>query len=250
MITFQHTEVVGWEAAIRGMRNPLESWEKSDSDCVNNFPLFDTVFEPRLGPNDLSLMMKLRKAGTDHRKFMRMITVYVDITAPLYWWKEFDTYKVGTVANSCSTMHCIHKKGFALDDFSHEHVLRDNSVTVNYVENDFRILNNLQWLMLTIDLLNAMREAYLKTKGKVFWWQMIQLLPTSYNQKRTVMLNYEVLANIYKSRKDHKLDEWHEFCDWIKTLPYSKLIVGNPSRKRDTFADALEEYMANHKEHK
>lgn len=232
------------------MRNPLESWEKSDSDCVNNFPLFDTVFEPRLGPNDLSLMMKLRKAGTDHRKFMRMITVYVDITAPLYWWKEFDTYKVGTVTNSCSTMHCIHKKGFALDDFSHEHVLRDNSVTVNYVENDFRILNNLQWLMLTIDLLNAMREAYLKTKGKVFWWQMIQLLPTSYNQKRTVMLNYEVLANIYKSRKDHKLDEWHEFCDWIKTLPYSKLIVGNPSRKRDTFADALEEYMANHKEHK
>lgn len=232
------------------MRNPLESWEKSDSDCVNNFPLFDTVFEPRLGPNDLSLMMKLRKAGTDHRKFMRMITVYVDITAPLYWWKEFDTYKIATVANSCSTMHKIHAKEFTLEDFSCEHVLRDNSVTVNYVENDFRILNNLQWLMLTIDLLNAMREAYLKTKDKKYWWQMIQLLPTSYNQKRTVMLNYEVLANIYKSRKDHKLDEWHGFCDWIKGLPYSELIVGNPSRKRDTFADALEEYMANHKEHK
>ena len=239
MITFEYTEVVGWEAAIRGMRNPLESWEKSDSgycldslachscwenrnDCKAHIDGHDYI----LGPNDISLMMKLRNAGTDHRKFMRMIAVYVDITAPLYWWKEFDTYKVGTVANSCSTMHCIHKKEFTLDDFSHEHVLRDNSVTVNYVENDFRILNNLQWLMLTIDLLNAMREAYLKTKDKVFWWQMIQLLPTSYNQKRTVMLNYEVLANIYKSRKNHKIDEWYEFCDWIKTLPYSELITG------------------------
>ena len=215
------------------MRNPLESWAKSDSRYHND-PIYDEenpllihdnpIFN--VGSNDQKLMMKLRKAGTDHRKFMRMITVYVDITAPLYWWKEFDTYKVGTVANSCSTMHCIHKKEFALDDFSHEHVLRDNSVTVNYVENDFRILNNLQWLMLTIDLLNAMREAYLETKDKQYWWQMIQLLPTSYNQKRTVMLNYEVLANIYKSRKDHKLDEWHEFCDWIKTLPYSELIIG------------------------
>lgn len=235
MITFQHTEVVGWEAAIRGMRNPLESWEKSDSEPIEKLlwgkkeiPEGYREVEPGyyLGPNDQALMTKLRKAGTDHRKFMRMITVYVDITAPLYWWKEFDTYKVGTVANSCSTMHTIHKKEFTLDDFSHEHVLRDNSVTVNYVENDFRILNNFQWLILTIDLLNAMREAYLKTKDKVFWWQMIQLLPTSYNQKRTVMLNYEVLANIYKSRKDHRLTEWHEFCDWIKELPYSELIIG------------------------
>lgn len=239
------------------MRNPLESWEKSDSEPIEKLlwgkkeiPEGYREVEPGyyLGPNDQTLAMKLRKAGTDHRKFMRMIVVYADITAPLYWWKEFDTYKVGTVANSCSTMHTIHKKEFTPDDFSHEHVLRDNSVTVNYVENDFRVLNNLQWLMLTIDLLNAMREAYLETKDKVFWWQMIQLLPSSYNQKRTVMLNYEVLANIYKSRKDHKLDEWHEFFDWIKELPYSELIVGNPSRKRDTFADALEEYMANHEE--
>ena len=238
MITFQHTEVVGWEAAIRGMRNPLESHKKSDSEfgvLYNDIPSLvevknDTIWFDYIGPNDQNLMMKLRNAGTDHRKFMRMIAVYVDITAPLYWWKEFDTYKVGTVANSCSTMHCIHKKEFTLDDFSHEHVLRDNSVTVNYVENDFRILNNLQWLMLTIDLLNAMREAYLKTKDKTYWWQMIQLLPTSYNQKRTVMLNYEVLANIYKSRKDHKLDEWHDFCEWIKTLPYSELIVGGESQ--------------------
>ena len=223
------------------MRNPLESWEKSDSDCINNFPLFDVVFKPRLGPNDLSLMMKLRKAGTDHRKFMRMIAVYVDITAPLYWWKEFDTYKVGTVANSCSTMHCIHKKEFALDDFSHEHLI-DETFTAEVIP--------MFLLEATIKCLNENRAHYLSTKDKKYWWQMIQLLPTSYNQKRTVMLNYEVLANIYKSRKDHKLTEWHDFCDWIKTLPYSKLIVGNPSRKRDTFADALEEYMANHKEHK
>ena len=228
------------------MRNPLESWEKSDSefgtmDMDNDQSIEvcnDSIWHDFIGPNDQNLMMRLRNAGTDHRKFMRMIAVYVDITAPLYWWKEFDTYKVGTVANSCSTMHTIHKKAFALEDFSHEHVLRDNSVTVNYVENDFRILNNLQWLMLTIDLLNAMREAYLETKDKVFWWQMIQLLPTSYNQKRTVMLNYEVLANIYKSRKDHKLDEWHEFSDWIKTLPYSELIVG----KSDTAAEKKEEH--------
>lgn len=257
MIKFENTVTPSgeqWRSLILGARNAMNSWEKSDSSYHNDpvydedHPLFihdNPVFS--VGPNDLSLMMKLRNAGTDHRKFMRMITVYVDITAPLYWWKEFDTYKVGTVANSCSTMHCIHKKEFTLDDFSHEHVLRDNSVTVNYVENDFRILNNLQWLMLTIDLLNSMREAYLKTKDKVFWWQMIQLLPTSYNQKRTVMLNYEVLANIYKSRKDHKLDEWHNFCDWIKGLPYSELIMGKPKRKRDTFADALEDYMENHK---
>lgn len=240
MIAFEHTEVFGWGHAIRGMRNPLNSWEKSDSGtCMGTLACHsceknrktecNVAVKPEdfiVGPNDLDLMTRLHNAGTDHRKFMRMLTVYVDVTAPLYWWKEFDTYKVGTVANSCSTMHTIHKKEFALDDFSHEHVLRDNSVTVNYVENDFRILNNLQWLMLTIDLLNSMREAYLKTKDKVFWWQMIQLLPTSYNQKRTVMLNYEVLANMYKSRRNHKLDEWHDFCDWIEELPYSELITG------------------------
>ena len=241
MITISNAEVVGWEHAIRGMRNPLESWAKSDSEfgvLYNGDPSLvevknDTIWFNYIGPNDQNLMKRLRKAGTDHRKFMRMLVVYCDILAPLYWWKEFDTYKVGTVANSCSTMHTIHKKEFTLEDFSHEHVLRDNSITVNYVENDFRILNNLQWLMLTIDLLNSMREAYLKTKDKVFWWQMIQLLPASYNQKRTVMLNYEVLANIYKSRRDHKLDEWHEFCNWIRDdLPYSELITGEePNRE-------------------
>ena len=236
MIIFENTEILGWEHAIRGMRNPMNSWDKSDSDwdydCIEDpetFYTYETKDEYEIGPNDLDLMRRLRNAGTDHRKFMRMITVYLDITAPLYWWKEFDTYKVGTVANSCSTMHKIHAKEFTLEDFSCEHVLRDNSVTVNYVENDFRILNNLQWLMLTIDLLNAMREAYLETKDKKYWWQMIQLLPSSYNQKRTVMLNYEVLANMYKSRRNHKLDEWHDFCDWIEELPYAELITGERS---------------------
>ena len=233
MITFRHTEVIGWEHAIRGMRNPLESWEKSDSDCVNNFPLFDVVFEPRLGPNDLSLMMKLRKAGTDHRKFMRYIIVYVDITAPLYWWKEFETYRAGVhpgqepinpmdiEMNSCSTMHKIHAKEFTLDDFSCEHLMdRLDGIYENYNRGPI-------WgFQETITMLNMCRDLYLQTKDKKYWWQMIQLLPTSYNQKRTVMLNYEVLANIYKSRKDHKLDEWHDFCDWIKGLPYSELITG------------------------
>ena len=237
------------------MRNPLESWEKSDCYRSRGMLIDEDRYEAPgfyIGPNDLNLMKKLCKAGTDHRKFMRMITVYVDITAPLYWWKEFDTYKVGTVANSCSTMHCIHKKEFTPDDFSREHLLtgypdikfedplNQNTVSIDPTET----------LEIIIDILNKARDEYLVTKDKKYWWQMIQLLPTSYNQKRTVMLNYEVLANIYKSRKDHKLTEWHDFCDWIKTLPYSKLIVGNPSRKRDTFADALEEYMANHKEHR
>lgn len=214
MIKIENTEIVGWEAAIRGMRNPLNSWEKSDSIkcyanancpgiCKNN------VSGICIGPNDLDLMKRLRNAGTDHRKFMRMITVYVDITAPLYWWKEFDTYKVGTVANSCSTMHKIHAKEFTLDDFSHEHL---------YLP--------LQDLRPTIDLLNTYRERYLETKDKSDWWQLIQLLPSSYNQRRTVMLNYEVLANIYKSRRNHKLDEWHVFCEWIENLPYSELIIG------------------------
>ena len=273
MITFQHTEVVGWEAAIRGMRNPLESWEKSDCYRSRGMLINEDRYEAPgfyIGPNDLNLMKKLCTAGTDHRKFMRMIMVYVDITAPLYWWKEFDTYKVGTVANSCSTMHTIHKKEFTLDDFSHEHLINyEDSISIwkeshdldpriededqaEYPENALEMWSfaPMDILILTIKALNHYRDLYLKTKDKTYWWQMIQLLPSSYNQKRTVMLNYEVLANIYKSRKDHKLDEWHDFCDWIKTLPYSKLIVGNPSRKRDTFADALEEYMANHKEHK
>ena len=250
MLKIENTEVMGWEHAIRGMRNPKNSWEKSDSEyceangncddcdnfsiCVPNFePYFMRFWEGRdidcdrdfaIGPNDHSLMMTLRNAGTDHRKFMRMITVYLDVTAPLYWWKEFDTYKVGTVANSCSTMHKIHAKEFTMEDFSCEHLYQETY----------------DLFRLTVDHLNKVRDIYLhggvlrvgeapawfEPKDKEIWWQMIQILPTSYNQKRTVMLNYEVLASIYKSRKDHKLDEWHTFCDWIKSLPYSELITG------------------------
>ena len=214
MLKVENVEVLGWEHAIRGMRNPKNSWAKSDSgpecpygkekccgECQQNFCI---------GPNDKQLMMALRNAGTDHRKFMRMITVYLDITAPLYWWKEFDTYKVGTVANSCSTMHKIAAKEFALDDFSHEH-LGFQSV---------RVLKD------TIKVMNDFREEFIKDHEKENWWQLIQLLPSSYNQKRTVMLNYEVLANIYKSRRHHKLDEWHTLCDRIESLPYSALITG------------------------
>ena len=215
MLKIENVEVVGWEHAIRGMRNPKNSWEKSDSVFAGKYSygLNDDV-SVSIGPNDHSLMMTLRNTGTDHRKFMRMITVYLDITAPLYFWKEFDTYKVGTVANSCSTMHKIAAKKFEREDFSIEHL-------ENCDEQHWMVcMDNI------ISALNVAREKYLETKDKKYWWQMIQLLPTSYNQKRTVMLNYEVLANIYKSRKDHKLDEWHTFCDWIKSLPYSELITG------------------------
>ena len=237
MLKIENTDVVGWEAAIRGMRNPMNSWEKSDSIFVNdgeyhdicgnsgpfNGTVTDTFFE--MGENDLDLMMRLRNAGTDHRKFMRMIAVYADITAPLYWWKEFDTYKVGTVANSCSTMHKIADKKFTLEDFSHEHLIFEDDV--NYID-------MIGWLQKQIDILNEWRLTYLDVKdspisaesAKKYWWQMIQLLPSSYNQKRTVMLNYEVLANMYKSRKNHKLDEWKDFCKWIEGLPYSELITG------------------------
>lgn len=216
MIKFETIAVYGWEEAIRGMRNPMNSWDNSDSGwddypgngkCVEK----DGDYAYFIGKNDFDLMKRLRNAGTDHRKFMRMIVVYTDITAPLYWWKEFDTYKVGTVANSCSTMHKIAAKEFTLHDFSFEH-LNDASL---------KTLTN------TIAQLNISRNLYVTTKDKFYWWQMIQLLPTSYNQKRTVMMNYEVLANIYKSRKNHKLDEWSKgFMDWIKTLPYSELITG------------------------
>ena len=223
MLKIENFEVLGWEHAIRGMRNPMNSWEKSDSIfvgdgeyhdiCGNSGPYNGTVTDTEkffeMGDNDLDLMIRLRNAGTDHRKFMRMITVYLDITGPLYWWKEFDTYKVGTVANSCSTMHKIHAKEFTLEDFSCE-----------------KLYDPLGDLRPIVDCLNVYRERYLKTKDKNDWWQMIQLLPTSYNQKRTVMLNYEVLANIYKSRRHHRLDEWHTFCDWIEELPYSELITG------------------------
>lgn len=243
MIKIENTEVMGWEAAIRGMRNPMNSWEKSDSnyrpilasrcdtctsylldnwdDCDNcevhklcNSPNYFLV-----GPNDLDLMTRLSKAGTDHRKFMRMITVYLDITAPLYWWKEFDTYKVGTVANSCSTMHKIAEKEFTMEDFSCEH-LRYSCCTENEFDNPMNTLEQV------IIVLNGCRDKYIATNNKFWWWQMIQLLPSSYNQRRTVMLNYEVLANIYKSRKGHKLDEWNSFCAWIESLPYAELITG------------------------
>jgi len=221
MIKIENVETFGWEAAIRGMRNPMNSWEKSDSVkcyanancpgiCKNN------VSGICIGFNDFDLMTRLRNAGTDHRKFMRMITVYVDITAPLYWWKEFDTYKVGTVANSCSTMHKIHAKEFTLDDFSHEHIGDVPNCDPMY----YAALEGV------IMALNEARHCFLDTKDKKYWWQMIQLLPSSYNQRRTVMLNYEVLINMYKSRRNHKLDEWVEFCAWIKTLPYSELITG------------------------
>lgn len=226
-IKIDNVEVMGWEAAIRGMRNPKNSWEKSDSNiddfdencgvCKTCLKL-DMCGDGLIGPNDFDLMKRLRKAGTEHRKYMRMITVYVDITAPLYFWKEFDTYKVGTVANSCSTMHKIHAKEFTLDDFSCEHLL-------DFEEKGKLKFSPLGTLQNTIDELNDCREVYLETKDKKYWWQMIQLLPSSYNQKRTVMLNYEVLAAMYYQRRHHKLDCWNYFCDWIETLPYKELIT-------------------------
>ena len=239
MIKFENTEVVGWEAAIRGMRNPMNSWDKSDSypcaileeitdnnssyrcsGCKNEF-----VGRPNctvVGENDFDLMTRLRNAGTDHRKFMRMIVVYVDILAPLYWWKEFDTYKVGTVANSCSTMHKSHEKECTIDDFSTEHLSSEE-----FGVNGLRSTTSMDVISVVIDALNYYRRCFIEDgKSKDDWWQMIQLLPSSYNQRRTVVLNYEVLANIYKSRKNHKLDEWRDFCTWIESLPYSELITG------------------------
>ena len=228
MIKIENTEVLGWEAAIRGMRNPMNSWDKSDSwfydndeGCYRNIlgkgsgDLGGMDFE--IGPNDHKLMMNLAKAGSVDAKYRRMIVVYVDITAPLYWWKEFDTYKVGTVANSCSTMHKIHSKEFTLDDFSCEHL--------SGIDIGQGVGSPIQELKNTIRMLNECRNLFLETKDKNYWWQMIQLLPSSYNQRRTIMLNYEVLAGIYPKRKDHKLDEWREFCDWIKSLPYSEIIT-------------------------
>lgn len=295
MIKLENTEVMGWEHAIRGMRNPMNSYDKMDSFLCTEGPMtneeidvtcgkclkkdccdiYDTAPHFIIGPNDYDLMKRLRNAGTDHRKFMRMITVYVDITAPLYWWKEFDTYKVGTVANSCSTMHKIHAKEFTLEDFSCEHLIDDAPTEdmVKELENDIKGLDDyteaqamedgyfcydeetgyLAYAVpydesriktffyspknvlktFIIPVLNANREAYLKTKDKKYWWQMIQLLPSSYNQRRTVLLNYEVLANIYKSRKAHKLDEWKDFCKWIEGLPYSELITGKFDKENE-----------------
>ena len=202
MIKIENTEVFGWEAAIRGMRNPMNSWDKSDTGfSIHGQPMCGFI-----GENDLKLMKTLSKAGDDHGKFLRMINVTLDITAPLYWWKEFDTYKVGTVANSCSTMHKIHAKEFTLDDFSHEHMTAGRIDTLSEVVKE----------------LNFARLWFLETNDKQWWWDMIQLLPTSYNQKRTVQLNYQVLKAMYHARKNHKLDEWREFCAWCETLPYFK----------------------------
>lgn len=251
MLKIEKTEVVGWEAAIRGMRNPLESWERSDSfwnyhpceECNGNASCIDDF---HIGENDHDLMTRLRDAGTDHRKFMRFLDVYVDITAPLYWWKEFKTYRAGRAfgddepevlpipedylefdieMNSCSTMHKIHAKEFTLEDFSCEYLS-------NFSSHPEKVLDPLSILKFTIVTLNSCRHEYLETKDKFFWWQMIQLLPSSYNQKRTLKLTYEVLANMYKSRRNHKLDEWHTFCDWIESLPYSELITGSECKKK------------------
>lgn len=228
MIKIENTDVYGWEAAIRGMRNPMNSWDKSDSAYywTNGVEVGDY----RIGENDLKLMKSLAKAGDDHGKFLRYINVTCDITSSLYWFKEFDTYKISTVANSCSTMHKIHAKEFAMDDFSHEHLFDDYDLDCDekllciekraYTVKDFLS-------QLIIPTLNQYRNLYLETKDKSYWWQMIQLLPSSYNQKRTVQLNYQVLKNMYHARKNHKLDEWRDFCKWIESLPYSELIVGD-----------------------
>lgn len=230
MLKIENTKVYGFDDAIRGMRNPMNSWERSDS-CF--------LHDPEVGPNDKKLMRQLAAAGKDHAKYRRMIVVWFDILAPLYWWKEFDTYKIGTVANSCSTMHKIAEKEFVRDDFSWEHLFtfmhedeaefESYCTALNYTEAGDVVgckKYPLDILDETIFALNFYRKKYLETKDKRYWWQMIQLLPSSYNQRRTVMLNYEVLANIYPARKAHKLDEWHTFCDWIRSLPESWIITG------------------------
>lgn len=215
MLKIEKTDIYGWESAIRGMRNPMNSWDKSDSDW--EFIEDPSIINPNdsiqwvIGGNDLALMKRLSNAGSDHAKFLRMINVTCDITAPLYWWKEYDTYKVGTVANSCSTMHKIHAKEFDISDFSWEHLNERSLVIFDAI----------------IDELNFNRNAFIETKDKGYWHQMIQLLPTSYEQKRTVQLNYQVLKNIYFARRNHKLDEWHAFCDWIEELPYFKEICAS-----------------------
>lgn len=217
MIKITNAEVFGWDAAIRGMRNPMNSWDKSDSKHWRETIVGHEVEYRVVGRNDLTLMKKLVKAGSDHAKFMRMINVTMDVTAPLYWWKEFDTYKVGTVANSCSTMHKIADNEFTLEDFSHEHLMQGGLGCIKNLCKD----------------LNMCREQYLAKHDKEWWWQMIQLLPSSYNQKRTVQLNYAVLRNMYHARRNHKLDEWRDFCSWVESLPYAELITlgGNDNGK-------------------
>jgi len=258
MIRLEHTVLPSpeqMEFVIEGMRNPMNSWDKSDSGyqcvcCSNEICKAECTGDDlcprngkyRLGDKDHSLMFKLAKFGTDHRKYLRMMPVYARITAPLYWWKEFDTYKVGTVANSCSTMHKITEKEFNRSDFSHEHIFKSPNVysgawdmetsnmffSVNIQDGIYFSSEDI--LDFTIQALNYYRKKYIETKDKKYWWQLIQLLPSSYNQTRNSMLNYEVLANIYKSRQNHKLDEWRDFCDWIETLPYSDLITGKETK--------------------
>ena len=217
MIKITNAEVCGWDAAIRGMRNPMNSWDKSDSKHWRETIVGHEVEYRVVGRNDLTLMKKLVEAGSDHAKFMRMINVTMDVTAPVYWWKEFDTYKVGTVANSCSTMHKIADKEFTLEDFSHEHLMQGGLECIKNLCKD----------------LNMCREQYLAKHDKEWWWQLIQLLPSSYNQKRTVQLNYAVLRNMYHARRNHKLDEWRDFCSWVESLPYAELITlgGNDNGK-------------------
>lgn len=240
MLKIENVQIAGWEAAIRGMRNPKNSWERIDSGWDGTFNYYNGNPGYKVGENDHQLMMNLAKGGPVHAKYRRMITVYVDITAPLYWWKEFDTYKVGTVANSCSTMHKIHDKEFTIDDFSHEHlddVSRD-MFHQNNRDQPYFFCSFEDMLYIQIEALNRARNLYLETKTKPmkeeakraplmkkYWWQMIQLLPSSYNQKRTICLNYEVLHHIYHDRRNHKLDEWHVVCDWIESLPYSEIIT-------------------------
>jgi hypothetical protein len=246
MIKIENVEIMGWEHVIRGMRNPMNSWVKSDSgickggddgigcrncaayDCEHTY---DHSWQ--LGKADHELMMRLATGGPTHAKYRRMITVYMDITAPLYWWKEFDTYRVGVTPNptdiemnSCSTMHKVAAKEFTLEDFSCEHL----SGFESSIEGGNMYLDSNNALEIVIEYLNAARKTYLETKDKDIWWQMIQLLPSSYNQKRTIMLNYEVLAGIHPMRKNHKLDEWVEFCKWIESLPYSEIIIGEKAR--------------------
>lgn len=248
MIKIENVRVVGLEPAIRGMRNPMNSWDRSDTfpGCAENNNI------PDIGPNDLNLMKKLAFGGPVYAKYRRMIVVYLDITAPLYWWKEFDTYKVGTVADSCSTMHKIAEKEFTLNDFSHEHlyapVPMDSPITEGVLDGVgcFYHCTPLGILQVTINTLNRYRKMFLQTNSKDDWWQMIQLLPSSYNQRRTIMLNYEVLASIYPMRKDHKLDEWVDFCKWIETLPYSDIITGHLESNACTESETITSNRSEH----
>jgi hypothetical protein len=254
MIKIENVEVSGYNAAMRGMRNPMNSWDKSDSEycwqwydeeCPKNCPYRSVcdgcTQQTFIGPNDLKLAKKLVLAGSDHSKFMRFIDVSLDITAPLYWWKEFDTYKVGTVRNSCSTMHKIHDKEFTLEDFSNEHLIRDDDPLMDSFESVFYSDSPINNLECTIDKLNECRRLFMdesvEDDKKIYWWQMIQLLPSSYNQRATIKLNYEVLRNIYFARRNHKLDEWRKFCEWIESLPYSELITATKEKEKEVTSD-------------